>query len=221
MKDSLFEGIYDIPSAARYLKAARMANEMYPVTSRHLIRWIRNGLAHEALEKIPGREIVITFEDLISMRVVAALRAYGVSWPAIYRSETWLREFTGHARPFATDAIWTGKNEVFSRFKDMIINTSRHGQLAMDIIDEYLIPVSGLVFEQGVAAVWEPQKLVLLDPDIQFGAPCISGTRIPTRSVWGMLSAGDSPELVTRAYQITPEELEAARVWEEALAAAA
>ena len=155
------------------------------------------------------------------MRVIAALRAYGVSWPAIYRSETWLREFTGHTRPFATDAIWTGKNEVFSRFKDMIINTSRHGQLAMDIIDEYLIPVSGLVFEQGVAAIWEPQKLVLLDPDIQFGAPCISGTRIPTRAVWGMLSAGDTPELVSRAYQITPEELEAARIWEEALAAAA
>jgi uncharacterized protein (DUF433 family) len=126
-----------------------------------------------------------------------------------------------HERPFATDAVWTARQEVFARFRDLIVSTSRHGQLAMDIIDEYLIPVSGLAFEQGVASTWQPQKLVILNPDIQFGAPCITGTRIPTRAVWGMRQAGDPSALIERAYKISPEELNAALAWEEALAAAA
>lgn len=215
-----FEGLYDVPNAARYLLASRMAEEAYPVTSRHLIRWIRNGLAHEALSNIPGRELLISFEDLISMRVIAALRSYGVTWPRIYATEDWLREFVGHDRPFATEAVWTTSNDVFSRFKSMIISASRHGQLAMEIMEEYLIPVSGLIFDHGIADIWEARSLIVLDPEVQFGAPCIKGTRIPSRSVWGMVRAGDSPDLVKKAYRISQEELDAALAWEDGLAAA-
>jgi len=215
----LSEGIYDAPSAAKYLLAARMANEAYPVTSRHLIRWIRNGLALPQLAVVPGRELLITFEDLISMRVIAALRSAGVSWPKIYRAEDWLRDQTHHPRPFATEEVWTEHSEVFASFRDMLIATSRYGQIAMDIMKDFLIPVSGLAFERRIARRWEPRSLVLLDPSIQFGAPCIRGTRIPTRSIWGMIRAGDSEALAMRAYKITQEEVNAAVAWEDSLAA--
>ena len=84
----MYEGIYAPPTAARYLLAARAAERAYPVTSRHLIRWIRKGLAHPNLADVPGRELTIAFHDLVSMRVIAALRAAGVSWPRIYAAET-------------------------------------------------------------------------------------------------------------------------------------
>ena len=219
---SPFEGLYDIPSAARYLLAGRMKKEAYPVTSRTLIRWIRNGLALEDLREVPGRELLISFEDLVSMRVIAALRSAGVTWPQIHRSESWLREFTGHKRPFALEEIWSTKpaHDVYSKFSDMIIATSRSGQLALELMKEYLIPVSGLTFSDGVVDTWEPRSLILLDPEVQFGAPCIEGTRIPSRAVWGMLQAGDSRALVRRAYRLREEELDAVISWEEALAAA-
>ena len=219
---SPFEGVYEVPNAARYLLAGRVKNEVYAVSSRTLIRWIRSGLALEDLKTVPGRELLISFEDLISMRVIAALRAAGVTWKQIHRAEDWLRHFTGHKRPFAIEEIWTTKpaSDVFSKFADMIITTSRSGQLALDIMKVYLIPISGLTFDKGVADTWEPQSLVVLDPEVQFGAPCIKGTRIPTRSVWGMVKAGDPSELVQRAYKLTQDELNAAVEWENRLAAA-
>lgn len=214
-----FEGIYDIPSTARYLLAARMAHELYPVRPRRLIRWIRNGLALPDLATIPGRQLLITFEDMISVRIIAALRAAGIIWPKIYEAERWLRKETGHARPFATEQLWTEYSEVFVDFRESLIAASRSGQLAMDIIKQYLIPVAGLMFEGGLACAWEPREMVLLDPSVQFGAPCIKGTRIPTRSVWGMVRGGDSSELVMRAYRIDKRELIAALDWEDSLAA--
>ena len=92
--------------------AARAADRAYPVTSRHLIRWIRKGLAHPALSDVPGRDLTIAFQDLVSMRVIASLRAAGVSWPRIRAAEAWLRQHTGCQRPFATEQLWTDQSDV-------------------------------------------------------------------------------------------------------------
>ena len=218
-ENARFEGIYDLPSAARYLLAARGAQEAYRISSRHLIRWIRKGLALPEFSDVPGRELLIAFQDLVSMRVIAALRAAGVSWQDIYRAEDWLRQHVGHPRPFATEQLWTSRSDIFTRFHQMLISASRHGQLAMNLLTDQLIPVSGLRFEMQVARTWEPRNLILLDPKVQFGAPCIKGTRIPTRAIWGMVEGGDPSELVRRAYEITDEEFAAALEWEEHLAA--
>jgi uncharacterized protein (DUF433 family) len=214
------QGIYDVPSAARYLLAAREAAEVYPVSSRSLIRWIRKGLALPELSDVPGRELMIAFQDLVSMRVIAALRAAGVSWNDIDNAERWLRDNTHHSRPFATEELWTSRSSIFTRFRRMLISASRHGQLAMELLTHQLIPISGLRFEDNIARTWEPRPLILLDPKVQFGAPCIKGTRIPTRSVWGMIEAGDPRELVLGAYRIIDDELDAALRWEASLAAA-
>jgi uncharacterized protein (DUF433 family)/DNA-binding transcriptional MerR regulator len=215
-----FVGIYQVPEAARYLLGSRMASEVYPVSSRRLIWWVRRGLVLPSLAEVPGRELLITFQDLISMRIIAALRAAGVSWRKIYVAERWLREQTRQPRPFATELLWTERSDVFAEFQRQLIAASRHGQLAMDLLRTYLIPVRGLTFGRDqVVRTWEPQKGILLDPLIQFGAPCIRGTRIPARAVWGMVRAGDSVEFVRRSYGIAEDELEAAISWEDALAA--
>ena len=65
-----------------------------------------------------------------------------------------------------------------------------------------------------MASSWEPSDCVLLQPQIQFGAPCIKGTRIPTRTIFGMIEAGDSVEWVARAYRISKDEAQAAYDWE-------
>ena len=119
-----FEGIYDVPETARYLKAAAHAEQLYPVRSGTLIRWIRRGLASPGLSDVHGRELLIDFEDVISLRVIAALRAVGVSWRDIYRSGEWLRSETGVIRPFATDWLWTGQGEVFAEWSERLVSTS-------------------------------------------------------------------------------------------------
>ena len=89
----------------------------------------------------------------------------------------------------------------------------------MSIIKDYLIPVSGLHFQDQVASKWSPQPGVMLDPSVQFGEPCIHDTRIPTSAVSSLVRGGDPPDLVARSYGISPDEITAALQWENKIAA--
>ena len=213
------QGIYDVPEVARYLRATSHAQELYPANSRKLIGWIRRGLASPELSEVSGMELLIAFEDLVSMRVIVALRAAGVSWMEIRATNQWLRDQTGHPRPFATELLWTGQGQMFVEWTERLISGSRNGQMAFDVLRQYLILIHGLKFGpvSQVAISWEASDGVVLEPDIQFGAPCIKGTRIPTRTIVGMVEAGDSPLWVAQAYGISSEEVQAALDWESRL----
>ena len=211
-----WKGIYEPAEAARYLKAATNSECIYPIDSTKLIRWIRRGLANPELAHVPGRTLLIDFECLISMRVIAALRSVGMSWPDIHQTEAWLREMTGLRQPFATEPLWAGQGEAFTEWGERLVSGTRHGQLGLDLIRQYLIPIHGLLFDEEShrAASWEPSRDVILQPTVQFGAPCIKGTRIPTRAVAGMVNAGDSVEWVAQSYSLTVVTVQAACEWE-------
>ena len=217
-----FAGIYDVPEAARYIKGADYADVVYPVQSSKMIRWIRRGVASRDLVDTPGRELLIGFEDLISLRVVLALRTAGIRWVKIDEAERFLRKRTQSERPFATEDLWVAHGHVFAELWEGLVAASSSGQLAFDIMRKYLIPVSGLTFDEDtrMANSWEPVAGVVLEPDVQFGSPCLKGTRIPTRTVAGMVEAGDSREWVASAYGISREEVRAACDWELRLRAA-
>ena len=218
---SAFQGIYDAPEAARYLRADRYGDKVYSVSSATLTRWIRRGISTPEFVDIPGKELLIGFEDLVSLRVVAALRAAGVGWMEIDRTEKWLRKETEHPRPFATEYLWAGQGQIYADWTRRLISASRSGQMALDMLKEYLIPIHGLEFSETtrLAKSWEPTDGIVLQPQVQFGAPCIKDTRIPTRSIFGMIEAGDSIEFAARAYGISQEEVRGAYDWESRLRA--
>ena len=218
-----FTGIYSPPQAARYLNAADSARKAYPsVNSSKLTRWIRQGLASSDFAGVHGADLTLTFPDLVSMRVIAALRNAGVGWREIRNSELWLRETTGSRCPFASESIWTGQGQVYVDWESRLISAGRNGQIAFDILRRHLIPAHGLTFskESGMAESWTPAKGVSLHPEIQFGAPCIENTRIPTAAIYGMVKGGDSPQFTARSYRISSESMEAAIDWERRLEAA-
>lgn len=213
-----FHGLYETTEASQLIATTLSLTTPLRVTSGKLIYWIRRGLADRELSMVPGRELLLSFEDLISMRVIAALRAAGVRFTRIYEAERWLRKVTGYPRPFATEMLWTERSDVFVEMKRKLIAASRSGQYAFSILEEYLIPIHGLTFNvQRVAAAWEPRENILLDPLIQFGAPCIKGTRIPARTLWGMIRGGDKVEYVSRSFGIAVEQVQSAVSWEESL----
>lgn len=224
---SAFEGIYVAPEIALYLTATLKrdvpsAVQAYPVNSRHLIRWIRVGLSSPTIVSVPGRELLITFEDMVSMRVIALLRTLGVSWPKIHRAEQWLRQETGYHRPFAIKRVWTETVDVFAEFPLGFIAASRQGQLAfVELIDQYLQPVEDLTFIRHngvyVAETWTPHPNVLMHPRVQFGEPCVKGTRTPTRMLWRMFNGGDSISYLVRAFEVSEQQVENALEWENRL----
>jgi len=48
---------------------------------------------------------------------------------------------------------------------------------------------------------------ITMDPNVRFGKPCLTGTRIDVATVVGALAAGDSHETVQEAYALTREQI--------------
>ena len=148
-------------------------------------RWIRKGVADPAWRGAPAGNVLIDFEDLVSMRVIAALRAAGVTWPAIREAEEWLRDHTDAPKAVCHGCPeWHGAGDVYSEWAQQLIAASRHGQAAFDLLRDYIIPVHGLEFDDETrhAKWWEPQREIRLNPKVQFGSPCIAGTSVCRRA---------------------------------------
>ena len=211
-----FAGIYTASDAALYLEITMPETSALSVDAAKIRRWIRKGVADPAWRGAPVGNVLIDFEDLVSMRVIAALRSVDVSWPAIRKAEAWLREQTGARKPFATASLWHDAGDVYSEWSQQLIAASRHGQVAFDLLRDYIIPVHGLEFDDETkhAKWWEPKREIRLNPKIQFGSPCIAGTRVPTSVVYDSAMAGDPKESMVDDYGVTMEQVEAALDWE-------
>jgi uncharacterized protein (DUF433 family) len=48
---------------------------------------------------------------------------------------------------------------------------------------------------------------ITMDPDVRFGKPCITGTRVDVATVVGAIGAGESIEAVQEAYELTRDQV--------------
>ncbi len=223
-------GIYIAPKAALYLTATLQKDipspvQRIPINSRNLINWVRTGLMTPELRNIGGHELILSFDDLISMRVIAALRSLGVTWHKIHVAEKYLRDKTGYRRPFAVKQVCTDTANIFANLNpNVFLAASQHGQIAIpQLLGKYLQPVGDMTFDQQdhvlVASTWSPHTDVTLNPCIQYGEPCITGTRMRTRILAEMINGGDSPSYIERAFKLTESQINHGIEWEHRLRA--
>jgi uncharacterized protein (DUF433 family)/DNA-binding transcriptional MerR regulator len=218
-------GVYELREATRYFC---VTTPVSPGAYPKVYRWVRyNYFTPRGGE--PGRRM-LTFHDLVTLRMVIALRASGFSLQHIRKVHHLLREITRFSHPFVLADLWVGESEIFTSFQGFLSATKR-GQFAMDFLKEWLrhlerpaVGPSDLVFtahkDWEVASAWIPQSHIILNPLIQFGAPCLEGTRIPTRTIWLMVLGGDQPRAIARDYGVPRDKVESALLWERKLAKA-
>ena len=60
---------------------------------------------------------------------------------------------------------------------------------------------------------------ISMDPDVRFGKPCLSGTRIDVATVVGALAAGESTETIANEYSLTPAQIHSALAYAAHVAA--
>jgi uncharacterized protein (DUF433 family) len=153
------------------------------------------------------------------MRYIAVLRSKGVHLQEIRNTEAWIREQFGVEYPLVSKELWTYGSNVFIQFQDHIIAASRFGHIAMNFIGDWLRRVElDMGFdERNLASSWSPYEDISLNPIIQFGEPCVSDTRIPTRSILNKAKAGDKPEVIAKLYNLDLTKVKHALQWEERL----
>ena len=233
---TLFAGAYTLRETAVLLRATtpprgvnlwewkRRHNHYIEPRTSHLAQWISRGMGWDEPVRVSSRDRVITFADLVRLRMVAMLRSRGIAYKAILVAEDYVRQLRGIPQPFITEEMWTAQSDVFIRFTDKLIAASQHGQIAFEeFMAEFLAPAHhGLSFAPGGNPTrWQPSPAVLIDPEVQFGAPCIEGTRIETRSLWSLKEAGDSVESLAEAFSVRRDQVAGAIEWERRLSEAA
>ena len=207
-------GLYRIPDAARLLGTTPPLANGRGVQSGKLRYWIRTSTV--PVRPIPPfRYPFITFRDLISMRLIAVLRSRGVTLKEVRDTEAWMRQNLHIDWPFVSRPLWTFASEVYTEFENHLIVASKAGQQAMDFVRQWFTKVElDMSFDENeIVSAWLPFESIIIDPKIQIGQSCISGTRIPSSSIWGKLRAGDSVEVVARLYDLTEEQIRHAYEW--------
>ena len=212
-------GVYPVADAASLIQATSPGYSR-PVTTRHLFRWVRDGLTGNYLTGLRGNDVALTFLDLVSLRLIALFRAHGVTSQEIRNAHHELQKARGWSHPFAMEPIWVSGLHIYIRENNIPIAITKNWQAAFEFVELFVGPMHNLAFgENRHPTTWEPQEGIVLDPKVSFGEPCIKGTRIATQVLWALAAAGDPSELVARAYQLPVEQVEAAIAWEHKLAA--
>jgi uncharacterized protein (DUF433 family) len=220
---SLERGIYGLEELRRY--AAYQRGRTLPL--HHVRSWMHHALAPD---KHRSRRPDYTFHDLVSLFVVRELVDAGVAPAAIRSAEVHLRDRFHQPRPFATRKIFTDGVEVLYEplpsAEGQITSASRGGQEVIRPAIEAAL--RGIRFDpHGLATAWDAKvkdrgdALITLDPRIQFGEPCVTGTRLPTAQLWEQAQAGESAHDLASSYGVSVSAVKAALTFEEKLASMA
>lgn len=214
-----YTGVYSVKEASLYVKSTMERTPIFPrLTTHHLHWWLREGLGDDHDNSRSG-EVFINFLELVSFRLTSSIRAHGVPSSAIRIAHNQLKSRYNWTYPFAMEQLWVAQPDIFANIQGTHVAISRYWQAALDFMAEYLIPVHGLSFDaEDQASSWQASPGVLLDPKIQFGEPCLDGTRVPTETLWAFYQAGDSVETIGEMYYLPTSKVREAINWEERIA---
>jgi uncharacterized protein (DUF433 family) len=218
------DGIYNTPAypvtdAARYLRI--------PVGT--LRSWMKgrsyttkNGQqAFEPLIQRPDPNLPqLSFTNLVEAHVLRIIRqTHEVKLDKVRKALDYMSQQFDTDHPLVMKRFQTDGVDLFVDEMDRLVNVSRSGQLAMRETLKHLLTrvdwnVEGIAsrFFPVIELVPQPgsDKIIFLDPSIQFGKPVIAGKGVPTATLVNLIDAGDEIEDVADEFDCTPDQVKAA-----------
>lgn len=198
-------GLYTVSEAGRIIEAP----------AGRVRQWVQKGLAPAPVHLAHGETTIISFLDLVSLRFVRRLRER-LSMPKIRSAEDYLRREWHFDRPFAARPILTdGRSVLVALGGDLEKLTSADRKGQETLYEMIRRDLEDLTYgDDGNANSWRVEAGVRIRPDVQFGTPCIDGTRVPTRSVYDQHLAGDNAELIAWTCGVTRRQVKTALEYE-------
>jgi uncharacterized protein (DUF433 family) len=211
---------YGVAEAARYLKIAPatlrswVAGRSYPTGE---------GEAYfEPLIQLPEEETrLLSFNNLIEAYALRSLRReHGVSIKAVRKAVDYAESKLNIPRLLLSHELLTHAGDLFVQRYGELINLSRSGQLALrKILEAHLrridwkneLPVRLYPYFE-----YDHNKLIAIDPSIQFGRPILIRKGISTSVIADRIDAGESVEFIAADYDIAKDEVELAIMYERA-----
>ena len=169
---------------------------------------------------------LVSFRDLLELRIVKAFVKHGVSLLVIRRVLENAQQMFGHSYPFTAMRFLTDGRTIFHEASkhsgDGGLTDLKSKQVVFTEVIRHSL-YAGIEFDnRGVAKRWHPlhgSRAIVLDPEISFGKPIISGTGVPTATIADAVRAEKSFTRVAQLYDLKPAEVRSAVRFEEKLAA--
>lgn len=169
----------------------------------------------------------IGFRDLLELRLVNAFAQHGVDLRVIRATADAARTSFGSDYPLTMKRFLTDGKRIFAEVVEAsgetrMLDPSQGQYVFSTIVTPSLY--AGIEYEGDMARRWYPlgtgRKSVVIDPAIQFGAPIVTETGIPTDTLYAAFQAeGRDREAVARIFDVEVKHVDAAIRFEEKLAA--
>jgi uncharacterized protein (DUF433 family) len=214
---------YSLAEAARYLK----------LPAATLRSWVV-GRAYPKGESIatfrplfkPARKQppLLSIYNLIEAHVLRSLRTeHGVAIRELRRAIAYAERTLKIERLLLNKDLRTHAGEVFLDEYGKLISLSTSGQIAMRRMleehlkrvewDQWQFPVRLYPY---VSAEPTTERPIAIDPDIAFGRPVVIRAGVSTEAIAGRIDAGETVEALAEDYDLKPEEIEEAVLYERA-----
>lgn len=176
-------------------------------------------------ERAEGNREILSFLDLIELRMVKLFRLLGVSGEEIREAQRVARDRLQTTHPFSTGRFRTyGTRIVMEAGKELgskrLVEIARSQELMTEIILPFTKEVR---FEGSKPVLWTHPRgnsLVVLDPTRSFGHPIVKESGVPTYILAEAASSWGPLEEVARWYEVRVDEVRAALAFERRSAAA-
>jgi len=162
----------------------------------------------------------MSFLNLVEAHVLAAIRRqYQVPLPKVRQALSYVSRKLNTDRPLANAEFQTDGLDLFIEKLGSLINVTRDGQTEMaDVMRDHLrrierntqgVPVRLYLFTRKDEIRDQPSPVVV-DPQIAFGRPVLTGRAVPTAVLADRFKAGDTLTQLAEDYDTSPQNIEEA-----------
>lgn len=153
---------------------------------------------------------LLSFRNLVEVHVLAAMRRnHQITLQNIRRAVDYMREQLRMEHPLASQSMLTDGRDILVDFFGEVLNVSRPGQIEMRRILEAYIKriehepedVPARLYPFTTNDIAELTKLVVIDPRLQFGQPCLAKAGIPTSVIAQRYKSGESIDDIAADYE--------------------
>jgi uncharacterized protein (DUF433 family) len=206
----LGEGIYSVSDISFLLKLPK----------QKVRRWLNDFWDSRLAEKYSntyswgeGRDQATNFYTLIEFYIFYCLRELGVAQKKIFEAHEAMAKQLKTIHPFASAKVLTdGKSILYALEDGTTIKADKSKQIALkQIIEDFCKKIE--FSDNNLAEKFYPlgkNKHIVVDPHHQFGQPTVEETNVLAETIYNMHEAGETNEFLSRLYDISLKEVQAA-----------
>jgi len=222
-RDRREQPAYPLAEAARYLKLPATTLRSW-VVGRPYPKAGSVEHFHPLIKAAQAKPLLLSFWNLIEAHVLLSLRTdHAIAIREVRDAIHYAERELGLERLLLRNDLSTHAGQVFLDQYGKLINLSASGQMAMRRMledhlkrvewDRWMFPMRLYPFVPGAS---RDDRRIAIDPEIAFGRPIVLRVGVSTGAIANRIDAGESVAELAADYDLTPNEIEQAVLYERA-----